>query len=135
MSELRVIRSRELSAQTSQTPGMLRRTAIGADTVGARGMWVGLVTMEAGVSSGAHHHGESESAIYMIAGRIRMRYGAKLEKMMEAGPGDFLYVPPLLIHQEINLSPDEPVKCIVVRDSQDNVVVNVDMPAATLHRS
>ena len=129
MDDLRLVRASELSDRTSQTEGMLRRTAIDADAVGAHGLWVGLVTMEPGARSGAHHHGDSESAIYVIRGHFRMRYGERLEKSLEAGAGDFLYIPPLSVHQEINLSDSEPIDCIVVRNSQENAVINVDLPA------
>ena len=91
---------------------------------------MGYVTTEPGARSGAHHHGDCESAIYMIRGRVRLRFGERLEKSVEAGPGDFIYVPPRLIHQEITLSGGEPLESIVVRDSQENIVVNVDLPEA-----
>ncbi len=127
MNSLRVIRADELSPQTSQTPGMHRMTAIDAANAGAKGLWVGRVTLEAGARSGAHHHGDCESVICVTAGRIRFRYGDRLENRAEAGPGDFIYVPPRVVHQEINLSESEPIDSIVIRDSQENVVVNVDI--------
>ena len=127
MSGLRVVRAGDLTSQTSQTPGMRRLAAVAADTVGSRNIWVGLVTLEPGARSGTHHHGDCESVVCMTAGRIRIRYGDRLEESVDAGPGDFIYVPPELVHQEINLSDSEPVESIVVRDSQENVVVNVDV--------
>jgi uncharacterized RmlC-like cupin family protein len=130
MSGLRVVRAGELSPQTSQTPGMVRLAAVAAGTVGSRNVWVGRVTLEPCARSGAHHHGDCESVICMTGGRIRLRFGERLEESVEAGPGDFIYVPPQLVHQEINLSDSEPVESIVVRDSQENVVVNVDLPEA-----
>ena len=128
MAELRVVRAGELSPQTSQTPGMRRLAAVAADTVGSRNLWVGRVTLDPGARSGAHHHGDCESVVCLTAGRITFRFGERLEESIEAGPGDFIYVPPRLVHQEINLSDSEPVDSIVVRDSQENVVVNVDVP-------
>ena len=128
MSGLRVVRAGDLTSQTSQTPGMRRMAAVAADTVGSRNLWVGLVTLEPGARSGAHHHGGCESVVCMTAGRIRIRYGDRLEESVDAGPGDFIYVSPGLVHQEINLNEREPVESIVVRDSQENVVVNVDVP-------
>jgi uncharacterized RmlC-like cupin family protein len=62
----------------------------------------------------------------VISGRARFRFGPKLEQTVEAGPGDFIYVPPEAVHQEINLSDGEPIEMIVARDGQENVVVNVD---------
>ncbi len=135
MSELRVVRAAELSERTSQTAGMFRRTAIDAETVGARGLWVGHVTMTPGARSGAHHHGGSESAIYIISGRARFRFGDELAGTIDAGPGDFIYVPPHIVHQEINASDSERIEMIVARDSQENVVVNVELPAAIVDRA
>jgi uncharacterized RmlC-like cupin family protein len=58
-----------------------------------------------------------------------MRWGERLEFTAEAGPGDFIYVPPFVPHQEINASPDSELSCVVVRSGQEPVVVNLDMPA------
>jgi uncharacterized RmlC-like cupin family protein len=88
--------------------------------------------MAPGMKSGAHHHGPVESAIYVISGRARFRFGPRLEQMAEAGPGDFIFVPPEVVHQEINLDADAPVQMIVARDGQENIVVNVEVPEAEL---
>lgn len=125
---LRVIRAGELTTATAQTAGMTRYPAVAAETVGSRGLWVGFVTMEPGARSGAHHHGDCESAIYIVRGRARFRFGPRLEGTVEAGPGDFVYVPPRVVHQEINLRDSERIEMIVSRDRQENVVVNVDVP-------
>ena len=128
MAELRVVRPHERDKGTAQTPGMHREAGVAASTVGAEKIWVGHVTMEPGMASGAHHHGHVESAIYIIRGHARFRFGDKLEETVEAGPGDFVYVPPEVVHQELNADDDAPVEMIVARDGQENVVVNVDMP-------
>ncbi len=128
MDALLVVRREELRPDLGQTPGMERYAGVAAATVGARGLWVGYVTMAPGSRSGPHHHGDCESAIYIVRGRARFRFGPRLEEAVEAGPGDFVYVPPRLVHQEINLSQDEAIEMVVVRDSQENVVVNVELP-------
>jgi uncharacterized RmlC-like cupin family protein len=130
MAEMRVVRPNERDRSTAQTPGMDRAEGVGACTVGASGIWAGHVTVAPGVKSGAHHHGEIESAIYVISGRARFRYGERLEHTIEANAGDFIYVPPYIVHQEINASEAEPVEMIVTRGSQENIVVNVDIPEA-----
>ena len=130
MSGLRVVRAGELQPRTTQTAGMTRYPGVAAGTVGAKNLWVGYVTMAPGTRSGAHHHGDSESAIYIIRGQARFRFGSHLEEAIEAGPGDFVYVPPRLLHQEVNASDSEEIEMIVARDSQENVVVNVDVPVA-----
>ena len=130
MAEVRIIHPNERDASTAQTPGMNRAEGCGPNTVGAEKLWVGHVSVDKGVRSGPHHHGELESAIYLISGRARFRYGDHLEHVVEAGPGDFVFVPPYLVHQEINASSDDAVDMVVARSSQDNIVVNVDMPEA-----
>jgi len=65
--------------------------------------------------------------IYVVSGRARMRWGEKLEFTAEAGPGDFIYVPPYVPHQEINASSDETLSCVLVRSDSDAVVVNLDI--------
>jgi uncharacterized RmlC-like cupin family protein len=127
-NEVRVVRAHERDTSTAQTPGMLRAEGVGARTVGAEGIWVGHVSVDRGIRSGAHHHGELESAIYIISGHARFRYGDRLEHEVEAGPGDFIFVPPFVVHQEINASGDERVDMIVARSSQENIVVNVELP-------
>jgi uncharacterized RmlC-like cupin family protein len=130
MAEVRVVKPHERDASTAQTPGMHREEGIGARTAGAEKLWVGHVSVDKGVRSGPHHHGELESVIYVISGRARFRYGERLENVVEAEPGDFVFVPPYLIHQEINASSDERVDMVVARSSQENVVVNVEVPGA-----
>ena len=128
---VRVIGPHQLSPQTSQTPGMERLTAIDED-IGSKNLWVGTVTLEPGARSGAHHHGGCESVICVLSGRIRFRFGDNLEETAEAGPGDFIFVPPNVVHQEINVSDSDSIDSIVVRDSQENVVINVDLPASVV---
>lgn len=127
---LRVIRPSERDRGTAQTPGMQREAGVAATTVGAEKLWVGHVTMAPGAKSGAHHHGPVESAIYLISGRARFRYGERLENVIEAGPGDFIFVPPDAVHQEINADDSAPIEMIVSRNGQESIVVNVDVDGA-----
>ena len=127
---VRVVRSSELDLDTPQTPGMTRAAAITHARVGAQRIWAGAVTIHANAKTGAHHHGELESVIYVVNGRARMRWGDRLEFVAEAGPGDFIFVPPFVPHQEINASPDEALACVVVRSGQEPVVVNLDIAPA-----
>ena len=127
---VRVISGDKLDANTAQTPGMDRKAAINAARVGAQKIWAGTVTIHPNAKTGAHHHGELESVIYVIRGRARMRWGEALEFVAEAGPGDFIYVPPFVPHQEINASDDEPLECVLVRSDNEAVVVNLDIAPA-----
>jgi uncharacterized RmlC-like cupin family protein len=123
-----VVHADELDLNTPQTPGMTRAAAINAATAGAEKLWAGTVVIHPDAKTGAHHHGELESVIYVLRGRARMRWGERLEFMAEAGPGDFIYVPPFVPHQEINASPDDELSCVVARSGQEPIVVNLDLP-------
>ena len=124
---VRVVRAGELDPKTPQTPGMSRAAAIDFAKAGAQKLWAGTVTIHPDAKTGAHHHGELESVIYVLKGRARMRWGERLEFVAEAGPGDFIYVPPFVPHQEINASTDETLECVLVRSDNENVVVNLDI--------
>ena len=121
------MRAGELDPNTPQTPGMNRAAAINAARVGAQKIWAGTVHIHANAKTGAHHHGPLESVIYVLKGRARMRWGEKLEYVAEAGPGDFIYVPPFVPHQEINASTNETLECLLVRSDNEAVVVNLDI--------
>lgn len=125
---VRVIRGDALDHNTPQTPGMMRAAAINAAIAGANKLWAGTVTIHPDAQTGAHHHGELESVIYVVRGRARMRWGNQLEYVAEAGPGDFIFVPPYAPHQEINALPDEELFCVLVRSAQEAVVVNLEIP-------
>ncbi|WP_160000105.1 cupin domain-containing protein [Roseomonas sp. 18066] len=126
-SGVRVIPADSLDTNTASTPGMNRAAAINAARVGAQKIWAGTVHIHAKAKTGAHHHGALESVIYVIRGRARMRWGEKLEFVAEAGPGDFIYVPPYVPHQEINASEEETLECVLVRSDNEAVVVNLDI--------
>ena len=125
---VRIVHANELDTNTPQTMGMTRAAAITYATAGAQKIWAGTVTIKPDAKTGAHHHGALESVIYVVRGRARMRWGDRLEYVAEAGPGDFIYVPPYVPHQEINAAPDEPLECVLVRSDQEAVVVNLDIP-------
>ena len=126
-SGVRVVPGDQLDTSTPQTPGMNRAAAIDFARVGAQKLWAGTVHIHAGAKTGAHHHGPLESVIYVIRGRARMRWGESLEFTAEAGPGDFIYVPPFVPHQEINASLDETLECVLVRSDNEAVVVNLQI--------
>lgn len=125
---IRVVSGAHLDLNTPQTPGMTRAAAVTHATAGASKLWAGTVQIHANAKTGAHHHGALESIIYVVSGKARMRWGEALEFVAEAGPGDFIFVPPYVPHQEINALADEPLSCVLVRSGQDPVVVNLDIP-------
>ncbi|MDQ6621386.1 MAG: cupin domain-containing protein [Pseudomonadota bacterium] len=123
---VRVVHANELDGNTPQTPGMNRAAAITAARAGAEKLWAGTVVIHAKARTGTHHHGPVESVIYVVSGRARMKWGDRLEFTAEAGPGDFIFVPPYVPHQEINASDTEPLSCVLVRSGQEPVVVNLE---------
>src|SRR5271155_5720841 len=125
---LRIIRANKLDTNTPQTPGMTRAEAISNARVGAQKLWAGTVIVHPDAKTGPHHHGEVETVIYIVRGRARFRWGARLEFVDEAGPGDFVYVPPSVPPQELNAKKDEPVEAVIVRSGQEPIVVNLDIP-------
>lgn len=122
---VRVIKGDRLDSNTPQTPGMFRQAAINHARVGAQKIWAGTVAIEPNAKTGVHHHGALESVIYVVRGKARMRWGERLEFVAEAGPGDFIYVPPYVPHQEINADPANPLECVLVRSDNEAVVVNI----------
>jgi uncharacterized RmlC-like cupin family protein len=129
---VRIVSSEKLDFNTPQTPGMTRAAAINRTMAGANKLWAGTVNIHPNAKTAPHHHGELESIIYIISGRARMRWGERLEFIAEAGPGDFIFVPPFVPHQEINANPNEPLTCVVVRSDQEPIVVNLDITAVEL---
>ena len=127
---VKIVRVDQLDANTPQTPGMNRAAAVTHARTGANKLWAGTVTVHANAKTGAHHHGELESVIYVVSGRARMRWGEHLEYVADAGPGDFIYVPPFVPHQEINASREEPLSCVLVRSGQEPIVVNLEIAPA-----
>ena len=125
---VKIIAATQLDLNTPQTPGMTRAAAINRARAGANKLWAGTANIHPNAKTAPHHHGELESIIYIVSGRARMRWGESLEFFAEAGPGDFIYVPPFVPHQEINADPNLPLVCVVVRSDQEPVVVNLDLP-------
>ena len=125
---VRVVRGDQLDPNVAQTQGMSRAAAINFARVGAEKIWAGTVKIHANARTGAHHHGPVESVIFVLKGKARMRWGEKLEFTAEAGPGDFIWVPPFVPHQEMNASEDELLECVLLRSGQEPVVVNLDIP-------
>ena len=106
---------------------MDRKAAINFARVGAQKLWAGTVTIRPDAKTGARDHGHLESIIYVVKGKARMRWGEQLQFTAEAGPGDFIFVPPYVPHQEINASRDEVLECVLVRSDGEAVAINLDI--------
>jgi len=124
---VRVIPGDQLDPNVPSTAGMDRKAAINFARVGAQKLWAGTVTIRPDAKTGAHHHGHLESIIYVVKGKARMRWGEHLQFMAEAHPGDFIFIPPYVPHQEINASPDQVLECVLVRSDGQAVAVNLDI--------
>lgn len=119
--KVHVIRPGELRPG-QPTAGMTREEAFATAS-----MWAGLVRTEPGMQSGWHHHGDHETAIYMLSGRMQMESGPGGSEVVEAGAGDFIYVPAEAIHRESNPSEEQAV-AVILRSGTGQVVVNVEGP-------
>jgi uncharacterized RmlC-like cupin family protein len=124
--DVRVIGPEERDTRTAQTPGLQRFAAISADQTGSSDMWMGYAVLEPGGKTGVHHHGRSETAIYVISGVTRWWVGDELDDVREARAGDFVFIPPGIVHWEQNASDTEPVEMIVARSTQEAIVVAVE---------
>jgi uncharacterized RmlC-like cupin family protein len=123
---LRYVRAGCLDPATAQTPGMRRLAAISAATTGGEGIWMGQTHVAPGVRSANHHHGESETAIFVLSGHpvfVYLQDGE--ETRIETSPGDYVYVPPFTPHREENLSPTEEALVVIARNTQEAIVVNL----------
>jgi uncharacterized RmlC-like cupin family protein len=121
-----VVKPQEFDRNTPQTPGMQRAAAVSGELTGSRGIWAGVTIIEPQTTSGVHHHGELETIIYIVSGKIVMRWGEHMEFEQEVVAGDFIYVPPFAPHKETNNSPDTPSHWVVVRNAQEAIVVNLE---------
>ncbi|HXY44852.1 MAG TPA: cupin domain-containing protein [Acidimicrobiales bacterium] len=124
---LRLVRPGELRADTAQTAGMRRSEAISGAACGSRALWMGETRMAPGAISANHHHGHSETGIYVSAGRpvFVMSDGAGGERRLETQPGDYVFVPPYVAHREENPSFEEEAVVVIARSTQQAIVVNL----------
>jgi uncharacterized RmlC-like cupin family protein len=105
--------------------GVLGGSEISHATAGAANIYMGVFRVPAGARSRPHYHEHCESAVYMLAGRLKVRWGDQLEHEVLLEPRDLVYVPPRETHVLENLSSSEPAEYVVARDSphEDSVEV------------
>ena len=119
-----------LSDMTAQTEGMRRVEAVSGRTVGSTGLWMGQTHVAPATSSANHHHGVSETGIYVVSGRPEFVFlddtgDEPVERRLRTGPGDYIYVPPWVPHREENPDPDEEAVVVIARTTQEAIVVNL----------
>lgn len=120
------IRASELDSDTAQTAGLQRFAAISGKSVGAQQLWMGETYIEPDTASGNHHHGESETAIYVRSGHPEFVFHDGVQEVrIKTGPGDYIFVPPFVPHREENPDPTTPAEVVIARNSQEAIVVNL----------
>ena len=128
LDALRLIRADELSGATAQTSGMIRSAAISGDLTGAQSLWMGRTELPPGITSGDHHHGDSETGIYVVSGSPVFVFrdpGTGDVVRLETRPGDYVWVPPHVPHREENPAAAEAAVVVIARSTQEAIVVNV----------
>ena len=123
LKDVLVFHGTQPASTTAQTRGIERLAAIDKSTSGAQNIFMGLATGIPNTKGPVHHHGEAETAAYILSGRVQVFFGENFEKCVEAGAGDFLFVPANTLHIEANPY-DEPSVGILCR-APDNIVVNI----------
>jgi uncharacterized RmlC-like cupin family protein len=129
-THLHQVTPQALSDQTAQTSGMRRLEAISERTVGSEKLWMGQTHVGPSVASGNHHHGASETGIFVVSGHPEFVFldettGGPVERRLRTNPGDYVYVPPWVPHREENPDPDDEAIVVIARTTQEAIVVNL----------
>ncbi|MER7408478.1 cupin domain-containing protein [Streptomyces sp. NPDC000070] len=123
--QVRIVRSNDLNPARLQTPGLLREVAFEGEDSGPIRLSAFRSTVKPGAATGAHHHEDQETVLYVVSGTAHYRWGDRLENVAEAEPGDFVFIPPYVVHQEINRSTDLETVWAVVRSGMNAKVTNL----------
>ena len=122
VDEIHVIRPR---AQAAQRQGLEYFLGVSDETCGSTGLALHLVFVPPGAVAEAHYHDGYETAVYQLEGRVETRYGEGLERSVISQAGDFLFIPPGVPHQPVNLSATERAVALIARNDageQERVV-------------
>ncbi len=124
------VASSELSDQTAQTEGMRRVEALSGRTVGTSKLWMGQTHVAPATRSSNHHHGDSESGIYVVSGHPEFVFleeidGEAVERRLRTSPGDYIYVPSWVPHREENPDPEHEALIVLARTTQEAIVINL----------
>ena len=125
INTIQVVSPDRLDAGTAQTPGSERRAAIAPEFGISSAIWGGLFEVEPGARTGVHHHGSQDTVAFVLSGACEIRWGERGEFVAHASAGDFIHVPALLPHMEINPSNVHPFRWVVVRSTPTPIVVNL----------
>ncbi|HEY2206549.1 MAG TPA: cupin domain-containing protein [Pseudonocardia sp.] len=125
-TRLHHVRAGELDGSTAQSGGMTRLAAISGARVGSEAIWMGETHVAPATASADHHHGESETAIYVVTGHPAFVFHDGTDEVrIDTGPGDYVFVPPFVPHREENPDPDHPAVVVISRSTQEAIVVNL----------
>ncbi|MDX6365599.1 MAG: hypothetical protein QOK30_675 [Nocardioidaceae bacterium] len=125
---LQRVRAEDVDSETAQTPGMRRFAAISNAKVGSQRLWMGETHVPPKMRSADHHHGEAETAIYVVSGSpefVFLDEQTGRERRLCAQPGDYVFVPPYTPHREENNAPDVEAIVVIARSTQEAIVVNL----------
>jgi uncharacterized RmlC-like cupin family protein len=125
---LRHVAAADVTADTAQTPGMLRFAAISHDAVGSNRLWLGQTHVQPLMHSGDHHHGEAETAIFVVSGEpefVFLDEDTQQERRIRARAGDYVFVPPFTPHREENNHPELEAVVVIARSTEEAIVVNL----------
>ena len=124
MPDVRITHSNQLDRNTPQSAGILRLAAINSDLSSSTHICGGVMIAQPHTASSVHHHGEQETIIYVLGGSGQVRWGRYGECSETVRPGDFVFIPAHLPHQELNPS-SETVTWVVIRSGPQPLVVNL----------
>ena len=119
-----VTRKTKESTNTAQSGGLALMTGVGPQVSGSTRLWFGKAVNAPGFRSLPHHHGEAETGAYVLSGRARIFFGKDYQEYVDLAEGDFMFVPPLLPHLEVNMSTTDELWWLACR-SPENIVVNL----------
>jgi uncharacterized RmlC-like cupin family protein len=122
---VRLVKPLQLDGHTAQTSGTRRLEAISHARAGSEALWAGVMLAEPNTASSVHHHGPLETVVYVLSGKSKVRWGSRLQHEADLEPGDFLYIPAFMPHQEINPSHEQATQWVVVRSGREAIVVNL----------
>ncbi|BAX94519.1 cupin domain-containing protein [Mycobacterium shigaense] len=120
------IKASDISSDTAQSDGLRRFAALSGRSVGAEKLWMGETHASPQSASANHHHGESETAIYVRSGNPEFVFHDGVQEVRIATkPGDYVFIPPYLPHREENPDPDNDAEVVIARSTQEAIVVNL----------
>jgi uncharacterized RmlC-like cupin family protein len=112
-------------------------TGISAESAGATGICMHMVTIPPGTRANAHLHQNHETAIYVLSGEAEMWFGDDLSEYLTMKAGDYVFIPAGMPHRPGNPSPDVPCVGILARtdpNEQESVVLRPELDSAVEQR-